>query len=325
MSGEEICSLHLIDIFLIGANNRNSFVKSVLIWGMWSKNRALVWNHSFPFAEPCLCRTLWEGPFRCPPWPGPSPPRRPSPPTCLHVSTCVIISSSHWWWSGWFGVDCRHAYKAPQQSHPRGRERADDVLITFNVQRVVSITKLTMFPTSEFLKIKEKQKAWKVDNGLRVHEVTFPFIPWSHVKDKRMTWIFHNINDEISKVQPCIFWMMGWDFIGTLFHATFFQRGSTDKILMAACNILMVSKRLKLCLKSISALYSMRLCQHLTTTLMWRLLVPLCGSRPCTWWASPRVFSNRLHLHFMTPPLVRISSFDSTFNLMSRHLSRFIQ
>ena len=71
-------------------------------------------------------------------------------------------------------------------------------MIKFNVQRVMSITKLTkltMFPTSEFLKIKEKQKAWKVDNGLRVHEVTFPFI-------KRMTSIFHNINEENSKVQP---------------------------------------------------------------------------------------------------------------------------
>ena len=44
---------------------------------------------------------------------------------------------------------------------------------------------MTMFPTSEFLKIKEKQKAWKVDNGLRVHEVTFPFIPWSHGKDNK--------------------------------------------------------------------------------------------------------------------------------------------
>ena len=45
----------------------------------------------FLFAEPCLCRTSWEGPLRHPPWPGPSPPLRPSPPTCLHVSTCVII------------------------------------------------------------------------------------------------------------------------------------------------------------------------------------------------------------------------------------------
>ena len=61
---------------------------------------------------------------------------------------------------------------------------------------------IKLHPLPEFLKIKEKQKAWKVDNGLRVHEVTFPFIPWSHGKDKRMTSIFHNIKDENSKVQP---------------------------------------------------------------------------------------------------------------------------
>ena len=92
-----------------------------------------------------------------------------------------------------------------EQCQLRGHDRAEDALITFNVQRVMSIsklTKLTIFPTSEFLKIKEKQKAWKVDNGLRVHEVTFPFIPCSNVKDKRMTSIFHKVNRCLARYSP---------------------------------------------------------------------------------------------------------------------------
>ena len=115
------------DIFLIGTINRKSFVKSLLIWGKWFNTIALERNHGFWFAEPCLCKTLWEGLFRRPPLPGPSPPRRPSPPTCLHVSTChyqlvslVVIwliwcwlspclssgaMSTSWSWPGWWCVD----------------------------------------------------------------------------------------------------------------------------------------------------------------------------------------------------------------------------
>ena len=46
-------------------------------------------------------------------------------------------------------------------------------------KRALSLTNIRHFEYdfefhsfSEFAKIKEKQKAWKVDNGLRVHEVT---------------------------------------------------------------------------------------------------------------------------------------------------------
>ena len=112
---------------------------------------------------------------------------------------------------------------------------------------------------------------------------------------------------------------------GNTFPCHLFQRGSTDKILMAASNILMVSKRLKLCLKSISVLY-------------WSAFInfwqqPSCEGCWCRYVGPDRVRDGLpqgppvigFTYTYMTPPLVRISSFDSTFNLMSRHLSRFIQ
>ena len=226
-----------------------------LIWGMRFNTIAPVLNLVFLFAEPCLCRTSWEGPLRHPPWPGPSPPRRLSPPTCLHVSTCVIIivigdgladlvlifalaeiwSNVNWVVMTWLKMCWSHSMFKESYLSPRWPSwpcfSPSWPYFPPSWPYFPPRWPMTMFPTSEFLKIKEKQKAWKVDNGLRVHEVTFLFIPWSHGKDKRTTSIFHNIDDENSKVQPWRFWMMRWDLMGTLFHVTYSREAALTRSL----------------------------------------------------------------------------------------------
>ena len=58
-----------------------------------------------------------------------------------------------------------------------------------------------MMPSTEFLKIKEKQKAWKVDNGLRVHEVTksdqSPYV--KHTAVQILEFKISNLDHEVTK------------------------------------------------------------------------------------------------------------------------------
>ena len=42
-------------------------------------------------------------------------------------------------------------------------------------QKMFNPTWFKLIVSSEFIKIKQKQKAWAVDNGLRVHEVKWNF------------------------------------------------------------------------------------------------------------------------------------------------------
>ena len=125
-----------------------------------------IFLQTFMFSEPCLSRTLLGGSPRPLPWPEPSPPLCPSHQTPQHVSK----NDNYVWHSNLACV-----------RYPWMREGRS--LMILHLSEVYQEKCLTNFwhleydfefalSLSEFAKIKEKQKAWKVDNGLRVHEVT---------------------------------------------------------------------------------------------------------------------------------------------------------
>ena len=94
---------------------------------------------------------------RPPPSSGPSPPPSPKELRCLLVSVLALCLNSWFTWVEQIPLASDHY----QHSN----------LICFNDHKWQRISLTNLSPLPEFLKIKEKQKAFGINNGLRVHEV----------------------------------------------------------------------------------------------------------------------------------------------------------
>ena len=97
-------------------------------------------------------------------------------------------------------------------------------------------SKLSVSSPAEFVKIKEKQKAWAVDNGLRVHEVNQRFSFLIITKDFHeyyQRFLFLIISKDLR-----VWSFFAFDLVNAYLYL---QRGRGDKLMMLASQTLMVS------------------------------------------------------------------------------------